>query len=330
MHWAWCVRPGCILTEFSDHQTPLIIAAVNGDIETTHLLLDHGANIHFVDKWFYTPLHLAAKYGFSALVDLLLGAGANLNAVNRDFRSPCMLAALGDSLPSLQILVNRGADLQLQDVDGSTTLSFAADASSLHTFTFLLGHVTEFDLGHEGTFARSAFARALQRSPSLMLNLAPNSTVYIPHKGNVVSFAVITLRARHFQMLLRRLPKELIPTLLRHRHVTLGTPLYSASTLYADINSIKHLLDEGADVELEGGRDGTPLMGACANGRLEAVKILVDNGARTSYSKDGETISALRVAKNHPDIVRWLLVGRFMEGPRLITGGTWGVDTRDL
>ena len=326
MRWAWCLRPGFKFGKKFDHWSPLIIAASNGDLETARLLLDHGANIHFKVKGSSTPLHFAAKYGFSALVDLLLCAGANLNAVEHDLRSPSMLAAMRGYLPSLKTLVNRGAELHRQDLDSSTTLSLAADSGSSHTFIFLLGHMTEHDFGHEDIFARSVFTGALQRFLSLMLNLAPSSSAYIPQKGNIVSNAVISLRARYFQMLLRRLPKELVPTLLRHRDVTLGTPLYSASTLYHDIKSIKLLLDVGADLELEGGRDGTPLMGACANGRLEAVKILVDNGAKTSYSKDGETISVLQAANNHPDVVRWLLVGRFVESPRLITGGTGAVD----
>ncbi len=36
--------------------------------------------------------------------------------------------------------------------------------------------------------------------------------------------------------------------------------------------------------------------------------------------KDGAKVSALHAAKNFPYIKRWLLVGRFAEGPRLIKG----------
>ena len=38
-----------------------------------------------------------------------------------------------------------------------------------------------------------------------------------------------------------------------------------------------------------------------------------------SYKKDGETVSALDAAKHFPDVKRWLLVGRYNEGPRLLT-----------
>lgn len=81
------------------------------------------------------------------------------------------------------------------------------------------------------------------------------------------------------------------------------------------------LFDAGADVELEGGDHGTPLMGACAAGRLEVVKALVRKGASTSYRKDGKLFSALSTARLHPNVIRWLLVGRFMEGPLSIENG---------
>ena len=43
---------------------------------------------------------------------------------------------------------------------------------------------------------------------------------------------------------------------------------------------ISLLLDAGAELEIEGGPYSTPLMGACAVGRLEAVKLLVRKGAK--------------------------------------------------
>ena len=58
-------------------------------------------------------------------------------------------------------------------------------------------------------------------------------------------------------------------------------------------------------------------MTACAD-RLLAVKCLVSKGAKLHYTKGGSTIRALDKAKNFPEIKRWLLVGRYIEGPRLL------------
>lgn len=81
------------------------------------------------------------------------------------------------------------------------------------------------------------------------------------------------------------------------------------------------LLNAGADLDLVGGDYGTPLMGACATGRLGVVRRLVSKGARTSYTEDGKLFSVLSAAKHYPKITRWLLVGRFVEGPLLIENG---------
>ena len=120
------------------------------------------------------------------------------------------------------------------------------------------------------------------------------------------------------RMLLRRLPTSDLPIILNHRALSGGTPLHTAATM-AKIDTMTLLLDAGAQLELEGSEHGTALMGACATGRLAAVKLLVARGARTSYMKDGQFYSALLAAKYHPEVRRWLLVGRFLEGPKLVT-----------
>ena len=93
---------------------------------------------------------------------------------------------------------------------------------------------------------------------------------------------------------------------------------------------INTLLEAGAQLEQEGGEHGTPLMGACAAGRLAAVKVLVSKSAKISYEKEGQIFSALRAAKHFPEITRWLLVGRFTEGRRLLTNGEFAGGVRGV
>ena len=119
------------------------------------------------------------------------------------------------------------------------------------------------------------------------------------------------------KLLLRQLPNDLVTRLLTHRVLRLGTPLYAAATGPCE-TSIDVLLGAGAQLELEGGDEGIALMGTCATGRLAVVKLLVRKGAKTSYVKDGHVYSVLSKARYHPEVTRWLMVGRFTEGPRII------------
>ena len=80
------------------------------------------------------------------------------------------------------------------------------------------------------------------------------------------------------------------------------------------------LHNAGAMLNLEGGAEGTPLMGACRTGRLEVVKYLVRNGAIPSYVKNGIHISAFNKATSYPKIQRWLLVERFIDQRMIVDG----------
>ena len=138
-----------------------------------------------------------------------------------------------------------------------------------------------------------------------------------------MSATVKTNNPIDLKRLLRRLPRHLIPRLLAHRDLALGTPLYAAAT-YPSKKLLDMLLEAGADLDFPGGDHGTPLMGACAAGRLEVMKTLVRKGARTSYTLDGQLFSALDAARLYPKVTRWLLVGRFVDGPLLIEDGKVG------
>ena len=303
---------------------PLHTAAYFGHLEIAKFLVDYGASVDAVDDQLRTPLHFAAEEGRTQVVKFLIHSGANVNALDHILQSPCMKAARYGFLEPLQALIEGGADLVLQDWTLQTALSLAAYSDHLDVFVFLLTNTKGCLLPAETLSGDSALSNTLRWTnssySSFILNLAPDPSVYEPRRSNVLVCVAETNSPTHLKMLLRRLPKALIPKLLEHRDRRSGTPLYAAATSPAE-RCIDMLLEAGADLELEGGHYGTPLMGACATGRLEVVKALVRKGAKTSYIKDDEVFSALSAAKHHVKVRQWLLVGRFMEGPLLIKNG---------
>ena len=319
IHWPWFLRRGLNFPSGFYSATPLHIAVCNNNVEIAQSLIYHGAVVNSVDSSCVTPLHFAATNGQTALVGLLLDAGANPNAIDQNLESPCMDAASGGHFACLQRLLRGGADLGLKNLYHRTALHRAIVAGTMEVVVYLVGKTLGPDLGFEDDTGNSTLSHALIREPSFILNYAADPRAYIPQSGNILSCAGLRLAPRHLELFLRRLPEELVPTLFSHRHIYYGTPLYAACTGAHTEDNVEILLEAGADLELEGGEHGTPLMGACATGRLKAVKILVAKGAKVSYTRGGETVSALRAAKHHPEIVRWLLVGRLMESRGLIT-----------
>jgi len=313
------------------NDTPLLLATVVKNHKIARLLLEAGSLVDEGVLTHKTPLHHAASLGDEEMVKLLLELGANPQVQNDVLSTPAMYAAAGGHLQALQALSRGGADLQILDYYRYNALYHAVFRSKTEAFLYLIATMKVCDLAQKTIFGESALEGAFRVSEHnmqiLLLNIAPSPGAYCPGKSNILTFAVgnPSMTAAVMRMLLRRVPQELLPTLLTHRSRFGDTPLYVACTrtsMSLQSTMISLLLDAGAELETEGGDYGTPLMGACATGRLQAVKLLARKGAKMLYCNEhGRSFSALRAAKHFPGIVRWLLVGRYTDGPALLTNG---------
>ena len=302
--------------------TPLQIAASVGNLQIVTMLLAHGASIESVDGHHMTALHYAADHDRIAMVEFLLGAGANPNALDSDLESPAMRAAKQGHVKCVRVLLEAGADIQPRNSYGETTLHLAVKFRAKDMFIFLMSKMSGYDLATEDIWGRSVLYSAMCEPMAFpmgfLLSLAPSSVAHASEKSNILNAAIKYRSTAEFKMLLLRIPAFLLLVLLNQRISRTGTPLYRAA-IDEKLDMMTLLLDMGAQLEIEACEHGTALMGACATGRLASVKFLVAKGARTSYMQDGKVYSALLAAKYHPDVKRWLLVRRFVEGPKLLT-----------
>ena len=317
LRWSWYGTPQNCFPKELEVAKPLHIAASRGYAHIARILLQYGASVDCLDGDLRTPLHYAAGNGQMSMVQLLLDAGANLNVVDSSLKTPCMDAAKNDYVDSIRVLTKGGADVHLRTYLGVKALQFAASSGAKDVFVFLM---TGNDLCAENAVGQSALWEAVCNTwafpMSFLVNLAPPSEAYECQRYTLLNAAIARRSTTEVKLLLRRLPTGLLPRLLDHRAMG-GTPL-NLATAIPRLDVIALLLDAGAHLEVEGSKHGTPLMAACATGRLAAVKLLVARGARTSYVKDGDAYSAFTAAKYHPQVRRWLLVGRFQEGHKLL------------
>jgi uncharacterized protein len=107
----------------SNDESPLMMAAMKGQIHWCKQLLDKGA---VVNKPGWTPLHYAASGSEHQVVALLLEKGAAIDAPSPNGSTPVMMAALYGSDASVNLLVARGADLKRKNDLGLTASDFAA------------------------------------------------------------------------------------------------------------------------------------------------------------------------------------------------------------
>ena len=115
----WLKEPGA---------TPLLRAALCGDLTVVRLLLKHGADPQIPTLDHTTPLMVAAGVGWAEgmtheysedetveLVKLLLDLGSDVNAANDHGITPLHGAAYKGSNKAVQLLVDRGAKLDAKD-----------------------------------------------------------------------------------------------------------------------------------------------------------------------------------------------------------------------
>ena len=100
-------------------ETPLMMAALRGDLDWARRLLERGAKVH-QEGW--SPLHYAATGPEPKIVALLLDRGAPVDAPSPNRSTPLMMAARYGAEASVDLLLARGADKRLRndrDLDAS-------------------------------------------------------------------------------------------------------------------------------------------------------------------------------------------------------------------
>jgi hypothetical protein len=106
-------------------ETPLMMAALRGQVVWVQRLLDKGARINRAG---WTPLHYAASGGEPRAVQLLLERGAAIDALSPNRSTPLMMAAGYGAIDSARLLAAHGADRAARNAAGLSASDFARRA----------------------------------------------------------------------------------------------------------------------------------------------------------------------------------------------------------
>ena len=118
--------------------TPLMGAALNGDVDSAEFLLKEGANVNDVDDHNQSALSHAVLDRQEACVNILLRAEADVNTRDKHGITPLLRSVIAGSPSCMKILIESGADLNIANHLGSTPLLKAVDFRNLDCVRLLL------------------------------------------------------------------------------------------------------------------------------------------------------------------------------------------------
>lgn len=286
----------------------------------------------------YTALHSAAEKGSTKVSKLLLQRGAALEPLGSAGETPVMIACLYAHLQTVKFL--------LEQKDPSATLD-------IHGQNLLELTLTRLD----NQISRSGVWNILIRR-DMKLYQSDNDGISpahlmlgAPHQAYLKAFLRLhtsTLKLQEIEWSWSQLAMTMGPSKYRldcimrsyrllHRYlgqeqllhlsnsVTTGeTSLFYLAASGGHTTAMENFFAIGLSLELECCQEGTALMIASAHGQLEAVKYLVRRKARLSHESpdDGHQKSAFAAAaaQGHEEVLRWLLVERHVEQPKITHG----------
>jgi uncharacterized protein len=129
----------------ADGATALHWAAFRSDKEMVELLLRAGANAKAANREGTTPLELASTTGDAVILAALVNAGADPNEKLALGKTPLMIASRTGNVEAMKVLLDRGADVNAKEtLRGTTALMWAADEGHAPAIQLLIQRGADF------------------------------------------------------------------------------------------------------------------------------------------------------------------------------------------
>ncbi len=266
------VKAGADINAFDDKwhgETPLMSAAVEGNIDLVKVLLELGADVNINKKKYDNVLYYLCSNFYDGcypehyeIVNELIKHKVNVNMADNYGCTPLMLNVMQGGL-FIRELIKAGADVNVTDNMNNSILDCAVDNDSIEDI---------IDLINAG----------VKVEEHAILNAANN--------GNFEFVKLLRKRKKVQDKLQKKLNKKL---LIAFKKGNLNEENKNNGVLS---NEFVECINNGGDINSKYKNGWTPLMYAVANNETYLVKQLINLGADI-YIKDKNNLSPLGIAK---------------------------------
>jgi ankyrin len=254
-------------------------AAMKRDTAAVRVLIAQKVDVNAPGTDGSPALHWAVRVDDAGMAKLLLEAGAQATLANRYGLTPMAIAAANGSASMIGILLDAGADPNAPDPAGDTPLMSAVRVGRADAVTLLLARGARVD-ATDPTYQQTALMVAVRENHPDIVKLL------------IARGAAVNARTR-----VGRTPPWVLPNsqpgfghgigIVRGGSPDRGrrapTPGGMTPLLYASRDgrkeTVRMLLDAGADVNLRDANDITPLLAAITNNHPDVARYLIERGA---------------------------------------------------
>jgi ankyrin repeat protein len=269
-----------------DGATALQWAAYKSDLDMLDLLIRAGANVKAANRDGATALSLASERGNAPMIERLLAAGADVNEKGPHGETPIMMAARNGSVDAIKTLLDHKANVNAKEtLRGTTALMWAAEQSHPAAAKMLLANGADFSI----TSAPEIRPRGAYLAPSAAARFA---------NGDVTGGGAGRRGAG------RGAARNDAP----ERTVTTGDDVADAAAFFGnrnqvkdgggmtalvfaaregDLETVKLLVEAGADVNQVTNYGWSPLLTATQNKNYQIGKYLLEHGANPNIANNG-------------------------------------------
>jgi uncharacterized protein len=246
----------------ADGATALHWAVYYDDLPMADVLIAVGAKVTTANRNGATPLSLACINGSARMIGKLLDRGAPVNERGPNGETALMLTARTGTLDAIQVLLDRGADVNTREnLRGTTALMWAAAQSHPEAVRLLVDHGAEVGARANPTpLGRTAYLAPAPRQ----------------RQAEVQAEAAGALRGGR-------------NTEGGPRQVEQGGGLTALvfAAREGDLESVKVLLEHGADIDQQTQYGWTALLAATQNRNYLLASYLLDHGANPNLANRG-------------------------------------------
>jgi ankyrin repeat protein len=263
----------------ADGDTRLADAAMKGDGVAVRALLSEKIDVNAPGKDGTPALHWSVRTGDVQTARLLITAGADVKLPNRYGVTPLTLATTNGNTAMMGLLLEAGADPNSADPAGETMLMIASKIGVIDAVRLLLDRGAAVDARDEA-FQQTALMFAIRENRTDVVSLLVSKGAQVNAKTRVGATPNWVLPNSvpgfgHGVGIVR----GGLPARGSRAPIPGGLSPLQYAARDGRLEAAKVLLDNGADINQVEANGITPLLSAIVNNRVEVARFLIDRGA---------------------------------------------------